>query len=346
MDNVVKNILIFFLIIVCFYLIAELSTLLQPLVLALILALMFHPLVLKIAKSKIPNWLIIPLIIIITLGIIYGLLNVIFFSVSEIGSQGKYLIDKFNEKINLFLLWLSNITGYQISVEKLFKGFIKSINSEFLSKTAGNLAGKISSFTGSFVIFSIYYIVFIGSMINTEKFIEYLFDKDENKYLELYKKIYDSVIKYMAVKSLISIATGLIVYFVCIIFGIRFAILWGFITIILNFIPSIGSIIATIPPLIMAIIQFDSILPILILLIILIIIQFSIGNIIEPKIMGNRLKLNTITVIFGLLFWGYIWGIVGMMLSIPLLVILKLIFENIPSLTIIAKLMSSPNYNK
>ncbi len=347
MDNTVKNILIIFLIIVIFYIIAELSSLLQPLVLALLFASMLHPLITKISKSKIPNWLIIPIIIFITLSIFYGLLNILIISVAEISNKSSFLIEKFVEKMNIFLSWIYQITGYQVSIDKLLTNFINSVNSEILSKTASSLVSSIGSFTGSFVIFAIYYVVFIGGMINSEKYIKYLSDKKhEEKYFEFYNKMNNSVIKYMTIKSLISIGTGILIYLICMLFGIKFAILWGFITIILNFIPSIGSIIATLPLLFMGIIQFDSIRTILFLLFIVVAIHFTIGNIIEPKIMGNRLRLNTITVIFGLLFWGYIWGIVGMMLSVPLLVVFKLIFENIPSLNIIAKIMSSPGYKQ
>jgi len=81
-------------------------------------------------------------------------------------------------------------------------------------------------------------------------------------------------------------------------------------------------------------------------MIILLALQLTMGNFVEPKLLGNRLRLNTVTVIFGLVFWGYLWGIPGMILSVPLMVVLKLTFEYIPSTRIFARLMSYPEKKK
>ena len=125
--------------------------------------------------------------------------------------------------------------------------------------------------------------------------------------------------------------------------NLNFAFFFGFIAFLLNFIPSIGSILATIPPFMMAFIQFDTLQPVVLLLLILSTIQMVMGNLVEPIITGDRLKLNTLTVIFGLVFWGYIWGLAGMIISIPLLVLLKLIFEHFPDTQIFARIMGSPD---
>ena len=145
----------------------------------------------------------------------------------------------------------------------------------------------------------------------------------------------------MTIKVIVSSSTGIIAGLVCMAFGVKFAVFFGFLTFLLNFIPSIGSIIATIPPVLMAMIQFDTFQRPILILIILGLVQMTIGNFIEPKIMGDRLRLNTVTVIFGLVFWGIIWGIPGMLLSVPLLVILKLILEYSDTLSVVARIMGS-----
>jgi AI-2 transport protein TqsA len=96
----------------------------------------------------------------------------------------------------------------------------------------------------------------------------------------------------------------------------------------------------------MAIIQYDTFSVPITLAVILLILQLTMGNFIEPKLLGNRLRLNTVTVIFGLVFWGYMWGIPGMILSVPLMVVLKLTLEYIPSTRVLARLMSYPEKKK
>jgi len=115
---------------------------------------------------------------------------------------------------------------------------------------------------------------------------------------------------------------------------------------IFNFIPTIGSIIATIPPILLALVQIEGMEMILLMILILIIIQILAGNIIEPRLMGSSLALNTITVILGLVFWGYLWGVTGMILSVPLLVLSKVILTQIPEAQILVRLMGNSSGSK
>ncbi len=143
----------------------------------------------------------------------------------------------------------------------------------------------------------------------------------------------------MGIKTAISLVTGISAGLICWIFGLQFALFWGFMAFVLNYIPSIGSMLATVLPIFMAIIQFDQFGIILALAIVLGTSQFMIGSVIDPMIMGSRLRLNTVAVIFGLMFWGYIWGIPGMLLSVPLMVVIRLILERSEDLSIIARVM-------
>ncbi|MFC2130524.1 AI-2E family transporter [Bacteroidota bacterium] len=342
MDNTVKNILLIFLLVLIFYLMSVLSSLLIPLVLAFLCASLFQPLVRKLHKVKAPDWLIMPIIIIITLGIFYGLLNIIIQTGTQISAQQNYLLQRLEIKVDGLFEWINSVFALHLTVGNIFSELSENISSQWISSTAGGIASSIGSFTGSFLMFALYYIVLLAGMANFDEYISYVGGDNKTSLMENAHKIQDSIFKYMLIKAIISISTGFFVYFICLLFGIKFAVLWAFLTIILNFIPSIGSVISTIPPVLMAIIQFDGIQSAFILLLCLIIVQFLIGNIIEPKIMGGRLKLNTLTVIFGLVFWGYLWGIPGMILSVPMMVLLKLLFEHSPSLNIVARIMGSP----
>ena len=342
MDKTVKNIMIIFLLVLILYLMNILSSLLIPLVLALLFAAMFQPLVSKLQSSKIPNWFILPIIMIITLGLFILILDLIVNTVSQIANQQEYLSARLDEKFNSIIVWFSSISGLKINSTILLNEITKIFDFKTISTALTGVASGIGSFGGSFLMFSIYYVIFLVGLPNLKRFIAHLSNGKDDKLSAYGEKIQNAVVKYMVIKTSISVITGLLVYIVCLIFGIKFAILWGLITFILNFIPSIGSIIATFPPLIMAVIQFDGFEISIFLFSILATIQFVMGNIIEPKIMGKGLKLNTITIIFGLVFWGYIWGITGMLLAVPLLVIIRLIFEHIPSLNLLGRLMGIP----
>jgi predicted PurR-regulated permease PerM len=333
--------LIFFFVLV-FYMLSALSSILLPLVLAFLLAVMFEPLLALLKKIKVPSFLILPAVSIITLAFIVLILNIIYQTSTDIASQKDYLTTRFQSKLEGFLNWIESITRGSVNADFLYKQINDIPKSQWFSNTAGSIAGSISSFTGSFIMFSIYYIILLSGMSGYKKYVKYVGGIKKNALLETYEKVQKSIFSYMIIKTLLNLASGLMVTLICLAFGIKFAVFWGFITFLVYYIPSFGSIIATVLPLLMGIIQFDSFNKVFFMFICLFVVLTITGSIIEPKIMGTRMRLNTVTVIFGLVFWGYLWGIPGMMLSVPLMVILKLVFEHFPALNIISRLMGYP----
>ena len=123
--------------------------------------------------------------------------------------------------------------------------------------------------------------------------------------------------------------------------GVDFYFIWAFLFFLTDFVPNVGSLIASILVTIVMLLQFESIVTPVIILGVLILIQNIKGNIIEPKIFGAKLDLSPLLLLFSLLFWGYVWGIVGMILSVPIMSMIKIIFMNIPATRSIAILMSN-----
>ena len=146
--------------------------------------------------------------------------------------------------------------------------------------------------------------------------------------------------QYLIAKTLISLATGGVTTGILYIFGVDFALLWGFLTFLLNFIPNFGSIVAGIFPVVLARLQFDSASTALILLVLLVTTQMVMGNVIEPKLLEFSLDLSPLLVLVALIFWGWLWGVWGMILAVPMMSILKIIFENFDTLRPIGLLMS------
>lgn len=145
---------------------------------------------------------------------------------------------------------------------------------------------------------------------------------------------------YFIIKSIVSLITAILSYFIMLIFWLDFAIFWAFLIFILNFIPNIGSIIALIFPIIISLIQYESFYPFIIITSGLIWVQILMWNIIEPKFMGNKLNLSPLAIIISLSFWWSLWWIVWMLLSVPIMVIINIILAKIPATRPIAILLS------
>lgn len=158
-----------------------------------------------------------------------------------------------------------------------------------------------------------------------------------------FKDITEQVQRYIVTKFLISLSVGLLVGIILRLFDIEFFIIWATFAVLLNFIPNVGSVIAVILPTLMTLVQYESFGYAIAVAVVLIIVQNIIGNIIEPKIFGDRLGLNPLVILLSLLLWGYIWGIIGMFLSVPLTAIIKIVFSNSSSknMRFITNLMSN-----
>jgi len=154
--------------------------------------------------------------------------------------------------------------------------------------------------------------------------------------LEATDSIIQRIQSYMITKTAISLATGLGTTVVTLALGIDFPILWGIIAFLLNYVPNVGSVIAVAPPVLLALLQFDTLTRPLICLIGLGSTQFSIGNIVEPKVMGRSLNLSTFVVFVSLIFWGWLWGLIGVILAVPLTSAIKIVCEHIERLRPIA----------
>lgn len=157
---------------------------------------------------------------------------------------------------------------------------------------------------------------------------------------ELLEKIDKSINNYISIKTLTSIATGTLSFFVLLAIGVDAPFFWAFLIFILNFIPTIGSLIATIFPALFAMLQFGDFTHAILVLAIVGSIQLLIGSVLEPRIMGNTLNMSTLVVLLTLALWGAIWGVVGMLLSVIIMAILILVMAEIPGTRSIAILLS------
>ena len=153
-------------------------------------------------------------------------------------------------------------------------------------------------------------------------------------------KIEWSVAQYLGIKTISSFITGLMSFIVFYICDLNFAIFWAFLIFILNFIPTIGSLIATLFPVVFSMLQFGDFNNAFIILFIVGSIQVIIGNFIEPRWLGNSMNISPLLSILSLMFWGLIWGTTGMIVSVPFTVVIIIILSEIESTRPLAILLS------
>lgn len=310
---------------------------LLPFFLAIFLSFILYP-VLDFSSNrlKIPKVISIFLILIVTFFVIY-LLGAFFYSsgkafASEFPNYGQKIssiLGSLQEKLKLApyrwdpLEWVE-----QLDINKIGSFLFASL-------------GTFFSFISNLFLILIFLIFILIGRGNTKPKIQSSFSKKRAaKIIKVIQNIDSQIQKYLAIKTVVSLVTGVLVTIVLLLFGLDFAIIFGFLTFLLNYIPTIGSIFATAFPVIIAVFQFESLWPALWILLILTLIQQSMGNFVEPKFMGEGLGLSPLVVLFSLFFWGWLWGILGMILAVPLAAMVKIVCSNIPSLKFVGELMS------
>ena len=287
----------------------------------------------KFVKDKFPSWaktLITSLFILITLGTIS---RVITMSIQTLAmSYDKYeknvddLIQKINNLLNIDLMEFltTHIGNFN------FTGLLSSIVTS-LADILGN----------TFIILIYFLFVFLEEAHFEKKLKKVVPGKGQyQKVSGILERIERSVAKYLGLKTLVSLITGVLSYFVLMIIGIDSPAFWAFLIFLLNFIPTIGSLIATLFPAIFCLLQFGEFGPGFLVLILVGAIQVLVGNVLEPKLMGNSMNVSALVTILALSFWGALWGVTGMILSIPITVIMIIVFSQFPATAPIAIMLS------
>ncbi|MDR1916589.1 MAG: AI-2E family transporter [Synergistaceae bacterium] len=233
----------------------------------------------------------------------------------------------------------SVLESYQVPKE-----FWVTINwTNTVGRYLSNMTGFMLSWLGTLVMVMVFLIFMLLESPYIDNRVRMAF-KGENgeKISSVADKIVRQISKYLRTLTMISLATGFFVWLALYMLGVDFALPWGILAFFLNFIPTLGSIAASIPPILIAIVQFyPDMIPAVLTFLALIAIQFTIGNILTPKIMGDALDLSPIVILISLMFWGIIWGISGALISVPITAMIKIICENIKPLNFMAVLMSS-----
>lgn len=216
--------------------------------------------------------------------------------------------------IELFNSWLSPL---QISIDPAT--VTANLKKLPVLAWARTVSSELIDFLGQTVLVALFFIFLIAGTNVKRRAI----DPPGSMAFEMH----DKIARYLGVKFMTSLVTGLITGLILVFLGLDLAMLFGLLTFFLNFIPSIGSIVATLLPLPVAFLQFGPGAHLVLVVALPGMVQFTIGNLIEPRIMGDSLGLHPVVVLLALLLWGYLWGVAGMLLAVPITAVLKILMQ-------------------
>lgn len=271
-------------------------------------------------KKGLREYLAISVLIASFLIIVSLTLLIIGSSVNNFISKMPVYTEKFNELWAITHHWLVQ----QGIVDKDFKP-LKELNPGNILPVAGNFFAGFGNVMGTFFLVFIIYIFMLFETSIFAKKMKILFPGSKSDMENLIKNL----VKYFGIKTLTSLATGISISIGLLILGVDFPILWGFLAFILNFIPSVGSFIAAIPAVLIALL-LNGPLNALITIAMYFVLNTLIGNIIEPPLMGKNLGISPLFVFIAMIFWGYILGPVGMLIATPLVIIIKMALDSRP----------------
>ena len=249
-----------------------------------------------------------------------------------------------------------NLSKYEATLGTISDSFIKSLNEKGLNIPPDQLSNliqpvKILEYTATalntlfnmvgttFLVFLI--ILFILMEFGSFSIKARAIRNESDKSISYYSTILKNIRHYLAIKTLLCLSTGFLVYLSLLIIGVDYPLLWALIAGLMNYIPNIGSIVATIPTVLFALVQLG-LGGALWTLGASMVIHNILGNFIEPRIMGRGLGLSTLVVFLSLLFWGFVLGMVGMVLSVPFTMTIKIILEQNEKTRWLAVLLGTP----
>jgi len=293
------------------------SVIVVPFLLALFLAIILSPLFLWFKRKGMPQGVSLLFIVLLLFGLIGTLIMLIGTSVQDFSHNVPLYEAKLQTDFKDFLSTLDG-WGVKIPKEDILAIFATDSVMEYIAKTLKSLGGLL---TNSFMII----VTVIFMLMEISQFTKKI-EKSDSSSLRSLMDVSDNVKHFILLKSFTSAATGIIVTIALILFDIHYAILWGVVAFLLNFIPNIGSILAAIPAVLMALVQYNFSTALAVTAVYLA-VNITIGSILEPRIMGKGLGLSTLVVFLSLIFWGWLLGPVGMLLSVPLTIMVKIVLN-------------------
>ncbi len=321
------------------------ASILLPFALAIFLAVMSMPLMAWFQNRRVPPSLAIVLTMLV-IGAVFGAL--IMLGTQAVADFQDQLPGYRTRLVFLYASWVEGLSvqlGMPLDQYLTFELIDPGAAVDLFGRTAARVAGFL---TNTFLVLLIMAFVLGEATVFPFKF-RAIVAPDHREYSGATKtvdhdrrratKIVREVQAYLGIKTVVSLATGVVIGALAWILGLDFPVLLGLIGFVMNYIPTVGSILAAVPALLFSIVQFGTLGHFTLVAVGYGVINTVFGNIIEPNLMGRRLGLSTLVVILSLLFWAWIWGPVGALLAVPLTMVVKIMLENTEDLRWVAILL-------
>jgi AI-2 transport protein TqsA len=302
---------------------------LVPFVLALFLTTVVAPVVdFQVIRCKIPQSLAIVLALVLVVAFLSVLGMFLIVAIDAIDTTAREYINSFQNPTNQIFDWLKNNWDIQQSDSSKFISDLKQRLPTIVTQVAGTGTVLIMNLIANGMLIT-FFVIFLLAGRNSRR-----------QRLGLHKELETAVRRYIVIKFTISAVTGLLVWWILSMLGLHMAFVFGLLTFLLNFIPSIGSVIATILPLPLAMAQFGGDWTMIICVVAIPGgLQLVIGNAIEPKLMGRGLELHPVTILMSLAFWGLLWGYMGMVLAVPITAMIRIVLVRFETTRAIGNLL-------
>lgn len=313
------------------------AEILLPFALALFLAVLTLPMVVWLQRRKVPTFVAIFLAVLVDLAILSSLILLASQSIAEFQEQ---LPRYANRLADLWASWIRALQGMEIpgaaSLADALTGTDMMNPTQLVNLAGGTLTRVIAFASNTFLVFLILIFILGEATVFPAKF-RAILGRQKGHSSRLTKMVAE-VQEYLGIKTVISLLTGILLGSWAWVMDLDFPVLLGLVAFVLNYVPTIGSIIASVPAVLLGLIQFD-LAHALIVGAGYFVVNTLFGNIIEPNLMGRRLGLSTLVVILSLIFWAWVWGPVGALLAVPLTMIVKIMLENTSDLRWVAILL-------
>lgn len=305
---------------------------LVPVVFAVFLTVLLAPLIRSLKRFHIPTFVGIPLTVLACLAIVSLLLTVVGRSVNSLLATAPNYQVRFLELSRETVVWLQR-HGIELSQQRI----MSQLRSDNALALLGQAISQLASLVSHLLLVLLLVVFLLVDTVDLPERMKGALGKTKVD-VARFSRIAEEVKQYLVLKTYLCLLTGLAVWLVLTVTGIDFAPLWALIAVLLGYVPNIGPFIATAPPVLLALLQVG---PgrMVIVLSLLSVLHMVIGNVVEPNLLGRRLGLSAFAVFVALIVWGWIWGPAGMLLSVPLMVVIKILLENSPRYGWLAQLL-------
>jgi AI-2 transport protein TqsA len=319
------------------YLLKLLSFIFVPLVFSMFITLLFLPLMRWLHKNQVPRAFSIILIITMFIGILKLGGELIQMTIREVASAEGSIIDSAEDKLMSVIVSVEDFFGVdRIEGENIFVHYFR--NNSFL-ENFGSTINFIGDTLSMILMTFFFTILLLSESVNFQTILNKTLIDSRYSSIKTFVQIENDILKFVKVKFFISLLTGIGFSVVCLLFGVSFPILWGLLAFAINFIQLVGSIVSVVLLGLFGFVELDPSSSLLLFVLSLTAVQVLFGSILEPIMMGKTFSVNIVTVLIMLMLWGYLWGIAGLIMAIPITVFLKIILEQFPRTKVIAGLM-------